>query len=52
MLDNRLFSSELLVALYLLPALYAGTGINLISHILVTHLAKAERKFDVEHNPL
>jgi indole-3-glycerol phosphate synthase len=52
MLDNRLFSSELSVALYLLPALYAGTGINLISHILVTHLAKAEIKFDAEHGAL
>lgn len=48
-LDNQLFSSELSVALYLLPALYAGTGINLISHVLVTHLIQAEKKFDAEH---
>ena len=48
-LDNRLFSSELSVAMYLIPALYAGTGINLISHILVTHLIKAEEKFDADH---
>jgi ABC-type multidrug transport system fused ATPase/permease subunit len=45
-LDDRFFNSELSVALYLFPALYAGTGINLISHILINHLTKAEKKFD------
>lgn len=44
--DDVIFSSELSVALYLLPAVFAGIGINLISHVLISHLAGAERKFD------
>ena len=43
--DNRVFSSEISLALYLLPALFAGIGINIISHIIVTHLGDAEREF-------
>ena len=46
LLDDHFFSSELSVALYLLPALFAGIGINMISHILINHLADAEMKFD------
>ena len=49
-IDKGLFNSEISVALYLLPVLYAGTGINLISHILISHLALAEKKFDKEHH--
>ena len=49
-IDKGLFNSEISVALYLLPALYAGTGINLISHILVSHLTVAEKKFDKDHH--
>ena len=48
-IDDRFFNSELSVALYLFPALYAGTGINLISHILNNHLTKAEKNFDKGH---
>jgi hypothetical protein len=48
--DDRIFNSELSAALYLLPALYAGTGINLVSHILISHLVDAEKKFDREHH--
>ena len=48
-IDDRFFNSELSVALYLFPALYAGTGINLISHILINHLTKAEKNFDKGH---
>jgi hypothetical protein len=46
MLDDKIFSSELSVALYLLPALFAGTGINVVSHIMITHLIDAENRFD------
>ena len=46
LLDNRLFSSEISLALYLLPALFAGLGINIISHVLITHLSDAERQFE------
>lgn len=48
-LDDAIFSSELSVALYLLPAVFAGIGINLISHVLISHLSGAERKFDQQH---
>lgn len=49
MLDDIFFVSELSLALYLLPALFAGIGINMISHVLTNHLADAERRFDREH---
>jgi len=41
-LDN-LFSEEISLALYLLPAVFAGIGVNLVSHILISHLKDAER---------
>lgn len=44
--DDALFVSELSIALYLLPALFAGLGINLISHVLINHLVDAERRFE------
>jgi hypothetical protein len=47
--DNKIFSSELSVALYLMPALLAGTGINVVSHILINHLVEAESRFDKKH---
>ncbi len=46
LLDDKIFSSELSVAFYLLPALFAGIGINLISHVLIGHLIRAESRFD------
>jgi len=49
LLDDRLFLSEISLALYLLPALLAGIGINIISHVIVTHLGDAEREFEREH---
>jgi hypothetical protein len=49
MVDDVVFNSEISAALYLLPALYAGTGINLVSHILISHLTEAEKQFDSEH---
>jgi hypothetical protein len=47
--DNVIFASEISVALYLLPALFAGIGINILSHVLISHLADAERRFDRKH---
>jgi hypothetical protein len=44
--DDLLFQSELTLALYLLPLLFAGIGINMISHVLIEHLAEAERNYD------
>ena len=49
--DNRVFSSEISLALYLLPALFAGIGINIISHLIVTHLGDAEREFVRQQAP-
>src|SRR5438128_9540163 len=46
--DDQLFLSEVTLALYLLPLLFAGVGINMISHVLIEHLAEAERKYDEE----
>lgn len=47
--DDRLFSSELSVALYLLPLLFGGVGVNLISHILLQHLREAEARYDAQN---
>ena len=45
-LDNRLFATELSIALYLLPAVFAGIGVNLVSHVLIRHLNRAESRFE------
>ncbi len=47
--DDAVFLSELSVALYLLPAMFGGIGVNIVSHILVRHLAKAESQYEKEH---
>lgn len=44
-LDDALFAGEVSIALYLLPALFAGLGINIIAHVLNNHLDAAERRF-------
>lgn len=49
--DDTLFATELSLALYLLPALFAGIGINLVSHVLIRHLEQAERRFEQRHPP-
>ncbi len=46
--DDRLFVTELSMALYLLPAVFAGIGVNLVSHVVIRHLKLAENRF--EHN--
>lgn len=46
--DDVFFVSELSVALYLLPALFAGIGINMISHVLTRHLDDAEKYFNAK----
>lgn len=49
LMDDRLFNSEISVALYVLPAAFAGIGVNLISHLVIEHLQDAERRFDRRH---
>ena len=48
LLDDRFFASELSIALYILPILFAGIGVNLLSHVLISHLTDAERRFEEE----
>jgi len=47
--DDKVFVSEVSLALYLLPAMFAGIGINMVSHVLIRHLVQAEAEFDEEH---
>ncbi len=43
--DDAVFDSEVTVGLYVLPALLAGIGINVVSHVLIEHLTDAQRRF-------
>jgi hypothetical protein len=47
--DDAIFSSEISLALYLLPAMFGGIGINVISHVLTRHLDDAERLYRHQH---
>ncbi|MES2491591.1 MAG: hypothetical protein V4607_17530 [Pseudomonadota bacterium] len=47
--DDAIFVSEVSVALYVFPIVLGGVGVNLISHVLITHLLRAERQFDTEN---
>lgn len=49
LVSDTLFVSEVSVALYLLPAMFGGIGINLVSHVLINHLQDAEKRFKIEH---
>ena len=42
--DDAVFLSEVGLALYVLPVLFGGIGVNLVSHVLVRHLTQAERR--------
>lgn len=44
--DDKIFSSGLSIALYTLPVAYVGIGVNLLSHILIDHLHRAESRHD------
>jgi hypothetical protein len=46
--DDTIFVSEVSFALYVLPVMFGGVGVNIISYILVSHLAAAERRFAEE----
>ena len=48
LMDDRIFDSEITVGLYVLPALLAGVGINVASHVLIQHLTDAEKRFGRE----
>jgi hypothetical protein len=44
MADDAVFDSEITVGLYVLPALLAGIGVNVTSHVLIQHLTDAQRR--------
>jgi hypothetical protein len=44
-LDDAVFASEVSIALYALPICFGGIGVNVISHVLISHLSRAEKKF-------
>jgi hypothetical protein len=46
--DDYLFVSEVSIALYVLPVMFAGIGVNVVSQVLLAHLAEAEKRFDEE----
>jgi glucan phosphoethanolaminetransferase (alkaline phosphatase superfamily) len=48
--DDRVFASEFSLALYLVPLITAGLGINLLSHVLNRHLIIAELEYDLERD--
>ncbi len=49
LLDDAVFNSEVTIGFYLLPALFAGIGIDVISHVLIRHLDSAQKTFRHEH---
>ena len=46
LLDDKFFSSEYTFVIYVLPLFSAGIGINLLSHLLGSHLIIAELEYD------
>jgi len=49
--EDKVFSSGLSIALYILPAVFAGIAVNLVSHIFSKHLDEAELEFQQEKGP-
>ena len=47
--DDAVFLSELSIALYVLPLMLGGIGVNLISHVLLRRLEAAEKRFERRH---
>jgi hypothetical protein len=47
--DDQFFASEVSIALYVLPAVLAGIGSNVLSHLLIRHVQDAENRFDRDH---
>jgi hypothetical protein len=47
--DDWIFDSEVSIALFLLPAMFGGIGINVISHVLVDHLVETKKRFTSKH---
>lgn len=43
--DDVFFNSEVSIALFLLPVMFCGIGINVISHVLMEHLVETRKRF-------
>lgn len=44
--DDLVFASEFSIALFILPLIMAGIGVNLLSHLLHEHLIIAELEYE------
>ncbi len=49
LLDDKVFASEFSLALYLLPLLSAGVGVNIFSDVLLNHLRRVLRDAGARH---
>ena len=49
LVDDKVFASEISIGLYMLPLLFGGVGVNLISHVLIHHLTEAEERFEQKY---
>lgn len=47
--DDQIFASEVSIALYVLPAVLAGIGTNIVADLLTHHLEQVEKQFDRDH---
>lgn len=47
--DDQVFASEYSLALYLLPLLPAGVGVNIFSDVLLNHLRRVLRDAGARH---
>lgn len=44
--DDIVFSSELSIALYIIPAAFGTFGLNMVSHVLMHYLKQKEARFE------
>lgn len=44
--DDVVFSSELSIALYIIPAAFGTFGLNMVSHVLMHYLKQKEARFE------
>ncbi|MBK4735875.1 hypothetical protein [Noviherbaspirillum pedocola] len=46
LLRDPVLGPALSVAVYILPVVFAGIGTNIVSHVVIEHLTRAEKEFD------
>ena len=47
-MDDKVFASTVSIALFLFPAVFAGIGTHIVSHVMIRHLDEAETRFERE----